>query len=369
MNNRKKSRKRVVWIVVLVVAVVAVAGVVIVKRNGNGADDLGATVKVERGDVIEKALAVGSIVPRNEISVKSKVSGVVEKIFKEPGDRVNAGESLLEVRPDPTPLELVQAKRQIEMDGIGLRNTEKSLARSRELVDRGLVSDREYEQFEKEYEQAALQLKISTEYLELLEKGKVRIAGKQIESVIKAPIGGYILEKNVNIGDPVVPLTSYQAGTVLMTLADMDSLVFKGTVDEIDVGKLEIGMPVKIKIGALPGKEVPGMLEKISLKAREESNSRMFPVDISIEDTEVTLLRAGYSANADIIINEVRDVLTIPERVVYFAGDSTYVEVPGANGGRTKVMIETGFSDAIRVEVKSGLEEGQEILEKPQKKI
>ena len=369
MNKRRKSRKRVVWIVIAIVAVVIVAGVVITKRNGSGANDLGPTVEVERGDVIEKALAVGSIVPRNEISVKSKVSGVVEKIFKEPGDRVGAGEPLLEVRPDPTPLELAQAKRQIEMNEIGLRNADKSLTRSRELLERDLISDREFEEAEKEYEEAALQLKISREYLELLEKGKVKIAGKQIESVIKAPISGYILEKNVNIGDPVVPLTSYQAGTVLMTLADMDSLVFKGTVDEIDVGKLSLGMPVKIKIGALPDTEVPGMLEKISLKAREESNSRMFPVEISIEDTDIALLRAGYSANADIIINEVKDVLTIPERVVYFSGDSTYVEVPDAAGERTKVLIETGLSDAIRVEVTSGLEEGRKILEKPQKKL
>ncbi len=366
--TRRKSRKRVAWIVIVIVVVV-VAGVVLMKRNGGNGNDLGPTVKVERGDVVEKALAVGSIVPRNEISVKSKVSGVMEKIFKEPGDRVRVGEPLLEVKPDPTPLELAQAKRQIEMNEIGLRNAEKSLKRTKELLDRGLVSDREYEQAEKEYEEAALQLKMSGEYLELLEKGKVRIAGRQIESVIKAPISGYILEKNVNIGDPVVPLTSYQEGTVLMTMADMDSLVFKGTVDEIDVGKLDLGMPVKIKIGALPDAEVPGTLDKISLKAREESNSRMFPVEISIDDTKIALLRAGYSANADIIIREVRDVLTIPERVVYFAGDSTYVEVAGTAGDREKVMIETGLSDAIRVEVKSGLEEGREILEKPQKKI
>lgn len=367
--TRRKSRKRITWTVIVVVVVVVIAGVVLMKRNGGNGNDLGPTVKVERGDVIEKALAVGSIVPRNEISVKSKVSGVVEKIFKEPGNRVRVGDPLLEVRPDPTPLELAQAKRQIEMNEIGLRNAEKSLKRTKELLDRGLVSDREYEEAEKEYEEAALQLKMSREYLELLEKGRVKIAGRQIESVIKAPISGYILEKNVNIGDPVVPLTSYQEGTVLMTMADMDSLVFEGTVDEIDVGKLSLGMPVKIKIGALPDTEVPGTLDKISLKAREESNSRMFPVEISIDDTEIALLRAGYSANADIIIREVRDVLTIPERVVYFAEDSTYVEVAGAAGEREKVMIETGLSDAIRVEVKSGLEEDQEILEKPQKKI
>jgi HlyD family secretion protein len=369
MNRRRKGGKRRIWIAVLIVVVVVAAALWIVRGRNGKADGPGPIVKVERGDIVEKALAVGSIVPRNEISVKSKVSGVVKKIFKEPGERVAAGAPLLEIRPDPTPLELVQAKRQIEMDEIGLRNVEKGLERSRELLSRGLISDKEYEQTEKEYEQAALQLKISRERLALLENGRVNIAGKEIEAVIKSPISGYILEKNVNIGDPIVPLTSYQEGTVLMTIADMDSLVFKGTVDEIDVGKLELGMTAGIKVGALPDTKVPGTLEKISLKAREESNSRMFPVEISIDDTELALLRAGYSANADIIINEVKEVLVIPERVVYFDGDSTYVEIAGADGERKKVFIETGLSDAIRVEVKSGLEENQEVLEKPQKQL
>jgi HlyD family secretion protein len=154
-----------------------------------------------------------------------------------------------------------------------------------------------------------------------------------------------------------------------MTIADMDSLVFKGTVDEIDVGKLSIGMPVELKVGAIPGKSIPGRLMKISLKAKEENNTRMFPVEIAIGDAKLALLRAGYSANADIIIRKADSVLTIPERVVYSKGDTSYVEVPGAKGERQKVTIETGLSDAVRVEVKSGLKEGQEVLEKPEKKI
>jgi len=301
--------------------------------------------------------------------VKSKVSGVVQRIFKEPGEKVRKGEPLLEIRPDPTPLELAQAKRAIEMDEIGLKNAQKNIERSRELLERGLISQTEYDMAEKEYEQATLQQKISNEHLALIEDGHANIAGREIESIIKAPISGFILEKSVNIGDPVVPLTSYQAGTVLMTLADMDSLLFKGTVDEIDVGKLDLSMPVEIKIGALPEKKIPGVLDKISLKAQEENNSRMFPVEITISDTQLAVLRAGYSANADIIINEAESVLTLPERVVYFSGDSTWVEIAGSDGTRQKVLIETGLSDAIRIEIRSGIEEGQEVLEKPQKKI
>jgi HlyD family secretion protein len=370
MASRPKSRKkRVIWTVVaIVVAAVAVVGVMS-KRRASGNGDLGPVVLCERGNIVEKALAVGSIVPRNEISVKSKVSGVVQRIFKEPGEKVRRGDPLLEIRPDPTPLELAGAKRAIEMDDIALRNAQKNIKRSGELLERGLISQAEYDRAEKEYEQAALQLKISSEHLALIEEGHINIAGKQIESIIKAPISGFILEKSVNIGDPVVPLTSYQEGTVLMTLADMDSLLFKGTVDEIDVGKLDLFMPVEIKIGALPDKKIPGVLDKISLKAQQENNSRMFPVEIRISDTKLAVLRAGYSANADIIINRAENVLTIPERVVYFSGDSTWVEMEGSDGTRQKVMIETGLSDAIRIEIRSGLEEGQEILEKPQKKI
>lgn len=368
MNRKRRSRKAIVWIVVAVVVVVAAAGFVASKKHGKG-KGLGPTVKVEKGNVIEKALAVGSIVPRNEISVKAKVSGVVKRIHKGPGEHVSAGEALIEVQPDPTPLELADAKRRVEMDDIAYQDAEKRLDRARELLSKALVSDKEFDDADREGKQAALQLDMSRERLALIEKGHVSIAGTEIDAVVKSPIKGFILEKNVNIGDPVVPLTSYQEGTVLMTIADMDSLVFKGTVDEIDVGKLNMGMPVEIKIGALPGKSLPGTLTKISLKAKEENNTRMFPVEITIADPKVALLRAGYSANADIIIKEADSVLTIPERVVYTKGDTSYVEVPGAKGGRDKVYITTGLSDAVRVEVKSGLTKGQQVLEKPEKKI
>ncbi len=368
MNRKKKSRKLVIWIVVIAVVAAGAIGAAMLKKKG-AAKGAVATVKVERGNVVEKALAVGSIVPRNEISVKSKISGVVKRIYREPGQRVAAGEALIEIRPDPTPLELADARRRVDMDEIAFKNLEKALERAGDLTKQGLISDTEFEGAQRNYDQAKLQLDMSRERLELTEKGHASIAGQTIDAVIKAPIGGFILEKNINIGDPVVPLTSYQEGTVLMTLANMDSLIFKGTVDEIDVGKLSIGMPVEIKVGAIPGKSIPGTLAKISLKAREENNTRMFPVEITIADTKVALLRAGYSANADIIIRQVDSVLTIPERVVYTSGDSTWVEVPGAKGERRKAVITTGLSDAIRIEVKSGLAKGQEVLEKPEKKI
>ena len=196
MNRRRKSRKGLVWLSVIIVIVIAVVAVVMMRRGkgeGNGARQ---TVKAETGSIVEKALAVGSIVPRNEISVKAKVSGVVKTIYREPGERVEQGEPLLEIKPDPTPLELAQAKREVEMNEINLKNAKKAFERSKELLPKGWISDKEYEAAEREYEQAELTLKMSRERLALIEEGSVNIAGKKIEGVIKAPISGYVLEKS-----------------------------------------------------------------------------------------------------------------------------------------------------------------------------
>lgn len=369
MNRKRARRPRAVWLVVGLVVIVGGAVGAVAMTKGNKAKEAGPVVTVERGDVVEKALAVGSIVPRDEVSVKSKVSGVVSRVFREPGQAVAAGEPLLEIRPDPTPLELADARRRVDMDAIAERNAELDLARARDLLQAGMIPTQEFERAQKSFDEAALQVKTSRERLTLTEKGSVRIGGKELDAVVRAPIAGSILEKNVNLGDPVVPLTSYQEGTVLMTMANMDSLVFKGTVDEIDVGKLTPGMPVEIKIGALPGQVVPGRLLKISLKARQENNTRLFPVEIAIADARVALLRAGYSANADIIIRRADAVLTLPERVVYSRNDSTWVEVPGEGGRRVRTPIATGLSDAIRIEVTAGLTEGQTVLEKPEKTL
>jgi HlyD family secretion protein len=181
-----------------------------------------------------------------------------------------------------------------------------------------------------------------------------------------------VLERRVNPGDPVVPLTSFQEGTVLMTLADMGTLEFKGTVDEIDVGKLREGMPVRIQIGALPGKEVKGSLTRIAPKAREKEGATVFDVEVAIDvaTTEV-VLRAGYSANADIVVQEKTDVLLVPERVVTLDGEKAFVEVPGESPDSEpeKKEIQVGLSDGLNMEVVAGLDEGDDLVQRPPKKI
>jgi len=215
----------------------------------------------------------------------------------------------------------------------------------------------------------------------MLREGRVSTDKGDFETVVRAPVSGFILDKMVEIGDPVVPLTSYQEGTVLMTMANMDDLIFRGTVDEIDVGRLKEEMVTDIKIGALPNARVTGRLSKIWLKARKEENSTVFPVEVEILEAfehdaanpeaqpRTAVLRAGYSANTEIIIERRDGVLLIPERLIEFKGDTARVTVLLPDLTTEERIIETGLSDAISIEVLSGLQEGTKIREKPPKEI
>ena len=349
--------------------VVVGAAFLILGGSKKGEDNTLPKVKVAKGSIVDKALAVGTIEPENEISIKSKVSGVVKRIYADAGVYVKAGQPLLEVKPDPTPLELADAKRQVQLQEVEVDNLTKESVRQESMMKKMLISTRDYEEFQRKFQNAQLQLKIVRERLSLLESGRVKIENTEIESIVKAPIDGYVLNKSVEVGDPVTPLTSYQEGTVLMKMANMERLIFKGTVDEIDVGKLKEGMEAELKVGALPSDKIIGTLYKISLKAEKKDNATVFPIEISVPASKNSTLRAGYSANASVIIQKKDSVLTIPERVVTFRNDSAFVKVALGPGKDEDRYIKTGLSDAISIEVVSGLKEQDEVFEKPVKKI
>ncbi len=360
-------KKKYLFIALTTLLVFAAVWFFAFRTNGDDEQSL-PSIKVTRGTITDKALAVGTIEPENEISVKSKISGVVKIIFVEPGTFVHAGDPLLEVKPDPTPLELADAKRQVELEEVQFKALQQEKVRQVSLKEKGLTSEKEYEEFIRQYNDRDLRVKIAKERLALIESGKVAIGKTEIESIIKAPISGFLLNKAVEVGDPVIPLTSFQEGTVLMKMAAMENLLFKGTVDEIDVGKLKEGMDVEIKVGALPNDTIRGTLKTISLKADKKENATVFPIEITIPKSNKALLRAGYSANANIIIQKKSDVIMIPERVVTFRNDSAFV-MRSVLKQQEEQYIETGLSDAISIEVKSGLNDSDEVFEKPVKKI
>jgi len=361
--------KRKTGIVLGVAGVLVVAaGVAAFARDGGG-DATAGTVTVERGDIVDRALAVGRIDPDVEVEVKSQLAGVVQRIFAEEGQQVRAGTPLLEIRPNPTPLELVEGRRQLQIRQVDLDRAQKEYARLEPLREQQFVTEEEFEGAQQRLEESRLQVQLARERLALLEKGRVKSSAGDVETVVRAPIDGIVLTRTVEIGDPVVPLTSYQEGTAVMTMASMKSLLFRGTVDEIDVGRLEEGMKAEIKIGALPEAHVTGTLTRISPKGTKQENATVFPVEITLDPASAVHLRAGYSANAEIIVDRRTGVLTIPERVVTFEGDSARVTVQLAGQKTEERTIRTGLSDAIRVEVVSGLSEGERVREKPTPRI
>lgn len=363
-----KRRTKIVLGLIGVVALVGGASAVRAANSGPDQTD-GDTVTAARGDIVDKALAVGTIEPEVEIEVKSQISGVVQRLFAEDGDFVEAGAPLIEIKPNPTPLELAEARRQVQLREVERDNLHRDMERNEALLAQGLISDQDYQNTQQQFEQAEIQVQIASERLSLMEEGRISSGDGTVETVIHSPISGYVLEQAVEIGDPVVPLTTFQEGTALMRMAEMENLVFRGTVDEIDVGRLREGMPVQIQIGALPGQTIEGRLAKISLKARTEDQATVFPVEINIAGAGDVVLRAGYSANADVIIDRRDSVLSVPERLITFEGDSAWVTVRKADGTTEVRTLATGLSDAINIEVLEGLEEGEIVVEKPVKEI
>ena len=354
---------KVIKLLVLLVLIVGAGGAIYAWMGSRTTDDNGfKLVEAELGSITEKALAVGQIEPRERYQVKSKISGIVKRTLVEVGDRVAAGDPLLEIAPDPTPQELLTVDH-------GLRSAEASYAkaqadfeRGEELHHDGLLSKGDLDALEE-----------AQDNRQLTRQGRVTGTTTQVETTIRAPAGGTVLSRAVNPGDPVVPLTSYQPGTELAAIADMTDLIFKGTVDEIDVGKIAAGMPCRIKVGALPDAPVTGRLSRIAPQAKKDAGATLFDVEIELDPGQDVVLRAGYSANAEVVISEKSDVVLLPERLVLFEDDgaSTFIEIPGEGpeAEPVKVAVELGLSDGLNVEIVDGLDAGQSVIQRPPREI
>jgi len=359
-------------IILLVLVAVAGALYALAKSNKGEKDGL-KQVTIQTGSITEKAIAVGQIQPRQKFSVKSKISGIVKQCLVNVGDRVRAGDSLFEIAPDPTPQELTDVDRRLDSAKASHERAKADYARSQELVGSGLLPKSDLDARREAFELAKIALAKAEQDRELTRRGRILGAGAGMESIIHAPAAGTVLTRAVNPGDPITPLTSYQPGTELATIADMSDLIFKGTVDEIDVGKLKVGLPARIKVGALPSDVVTGSVSRIAPQAQQKEGATLFDVEIELDPNGKVVLRAGYSANADLIIREKKDVLVVPERVVVFedGGKKAFVEVPGSSpkDEPKKVELKLGISDGMNAEVISGLPKGARVVERPPKKI
>jgi HlyD family secretion protein len=366
-------RKLFKTLIVLVILVAVAGALYAFARSGKGDKDGLKQLTVDKGSITEKAIAVGQIQPRQKFSVKSKISGIVKRCLASVGDSVRAGDPLFEIGPDPTPQELTDVDRQVDSTAASFARAKADYERAQELSRNGFIPKSDLDTKRESFQLAQIALARAEQGRDLTRKGKVSTNNITMDSMIRAPAAGTILTRLVNPGDPITPLTSYQPGTELATVADMNDLIFKGTVDEIDVGKLRIGLIARIKVGALPTDVVTGHVSRIAPQAQQKEGATLFDVEIELDKAKAITLRAGYSANADLIIREKKDILMLPERVVIFedGGKKTSVEIPGAKpkAEPKKVAVVLGISDGMNVEVVSGLDKGSKVIERPPKKI
>jgi HlyD family secretion protein len=366
--------KKVVRLLAVLVVAAGAVGVIYAYVGSRDTDPNGfKLVEAEIGSITEKALAVGQIEPREKFQVKSKISGIVKRCFVDVGDEVRAGDILFEIAPDPTPQELLFVDHGLRSAQASFEKAEADYNRGLELHEDGLMSKGDLDALEELYQLAQVSLEQARDNRDLTRKGKVTGGITEVETVIRSTADGTILSRMVNPGDPVVPLTSYQPGTELATVADMSDLIFKGTVDEIDVGKISVNMSCRIKVGALPGAPVTGRLSRIAPQAKKDAGATLFDVEVELDPDQGVYLRAGYSANAEVVIRGKDDIVVIPERLVIFEEDTneTFVEIPGLGpeAEPQKVAVQLGLSDGISVEIVEGLSAGDLVIQRPPREV
>lgn len=306
-------------------------------------------------NIIKKTVATGSVVPRKEIVVKPKVSGIVDEIFIEAGQYVKTGDVMARVKIIPNMVNLNSAESRVNRANITMEHARKNYERQKQLYEQQVISKNDYEQYELDYLNALEELESAENNLQLIREGQAKDASKESNTLVRSTIMGMVLDVPVEVGSSVIESNTFNDGTAIATVADMGEMIFKGQIDETEVGKLHEGMSLILTIGAINDLTFGAVLEHISPKGVEENGAIQFEIRAAVELQESTFIRAGYSANADIVLERRDSVLAIQESLLQFANDSTYVEVEVGPQQFERRFIQTGLSDGINIEVVEGL--------------
>jgi HlyD family secretion protein len=312
------------------------------------------TASPEVRDIVQKTVAAGAIVPRREVSIKPRVSGILQKLYVAPGQFVKAGDLIAEIKIVPNVVNLNAAESRLASAGINVKNREREHARLLELHRQRLLSEADLNRSELELELAKQEVSAASNNLQLIKEGAIRGSGK-VSNVVSSTVEGMVIEVPVKEGASVIETNNFNEGTTIASVADMQDMIFQGFVDESEVGKLEEKMPVSIAIGALTGQKFDGRLEYIAPKGTNREGTIEFEVRAALEIPPGSFVRANYSANADIILERRDQVLAINERVLQFDSGKPFVEVRNGAQAYDKRFVELGLSDGVTVEILRGL--------------
>ena len=314
------------------------------------------TPKME--DIQKTTIITGKIEPRNEVNVKPQISGIITELLKEPGQTVQQGEVIAKVKVIPDMGQLSSAEARVRLSEINLKQAQVNFNREENLYNQKLVSADEYDKVKQALHQAKEEKNAAEDALRVVRDGVSKANASASSTLIRSTISGVILDIPVKVGNSVILANTFNDGTTIATVANMNDLIFRGNIDETEVGQLVSGMPMKITIGALQDLQFDAALEYISPKAVESNGANQFEIKAAVKLAEGGKIRSGYSANAEIVLSSAEKALSIPESAIEFSGDSTFVYIIKGEGKEKtyeRTQVTTGLSDGVNIEIKKGL--------------
>lgn len=321
-------------------------------------------------DISKTTIVTGKIEPRDEVAVKPQISGIVTELLKEAGQRVEAGEVIAKLKVIPDMNQLASAESRVRLARLNNEQAKTDYERQKTLYDKGLISANDYEKVRQAYNQSCEEVKVAREQLELTRDGVSASNASSSNTLVRSTISGIILDIPVKVGNSVILTNTFNEGTTIASVADMSNLIFRGNIDETEVGRLTVGMPMQITIGAMQDVRFSAALEYISPKATATTGgANQFEIKAAVRlpeeaTADISAIRSGYSATAQIVLEEAKGVLTIPEAAIEFSGDSTFVYVVEGTGKDvtyTRRPVTTGLSDGINIEIRSGLSKNENV--------
>ena len=316
------------------------------------------TITPEIADLEKTTVATGKVEPRDEVLIKPQISGIISEVYKEAGQTIKQGEVIAKVKVIPELGQLNSAESRVRVAEISTAQAETDHERIKKLYNDKLISREDYEKSEVEIKKAREELQTAKDALEIIKEGITKNSASFSSTLIRSTIDGLILDVPIKVGNSVIMSNTFNDGTTIATVANMNDLIFKGKIDETEVGRIHEGMPVKLTIGALQNLTFDAELEYISPKGVEENGANQFEIKAAVHAPDSVQIRSGYSANAEIVLQRAQKVLAVPEGIIEFSGDSTFVWIMTDSIPEQKFerrQIKTGMSDGIKLEIKEGL--------------
>lgn len=353
------------YILMALVAVIFIGTFVFLYIKSQPQPEVYDEFTLQRMDIRKTTVVTGKIEPRNEVNVKPQISGIITEILKEAGETVQEGEVIAKVKVIPDMGSLSAAQSRLRLAEINRKQAQTDYDREKTLFDKGLVAADEYDKIAQALRQAREEVDAAQDNLEVVRDGVSKSNASASSTLIRSTITGLILDIPVKVGNSVILANTFNDGTTIATVANMNDLIFRGNIDETEVGHLSTGMTMKITIGALQDLKFDARLEYIAPKATDQNGANQFEIKAAVNlPSNATNIRSGYSANAEIVLAEAKNVLAVQESAIEFDGDDTYVYVIKGEGEKQtyeRRKVQTGISDGINIEIRSGVKPNERI--------